>query len=189
MASGRTRQFPPRTASEREGRDGDRKKVGERESRGRGRGRRRGYSHSGREEFAKTVGQDSEQRENRRRRNLASSVGALQLESKGGRGEGRGEGGRLGKEQLRRREEKVSEGIRAWRGGRAGYQHVRPLVGSVWSEYVRVLGVEMELAVREGLGQRVWRNVHYPIIELLRKTGQSFGVLLQLVRYVCLCVV
>ena len=128
------------------------------------------------------------------RRNLATSVGALQLESANGRGEktrgrvqekrfdnarrygGERRGGREEKtplDKLRRCEERVCEGIQRWKEGRGNYKEVEPLVGVAWAQYVRVLQEGgLEQAVREGLGFRVWRNVHYPVIELQRKSGE-----------------
>ena len=96
-------------------------------------------------------------------------------------GEGRRERGeRRGREdvweQLKKGEEKVTEALQLWREGRASYHDVEPRVASVWSRYQRVMERgRMEQAVRENIGQRVWRSIHYPIIELLRKQGLILG--------------
>ena len=94
-------------------------------------------------------------------------------------GEGRGVRGKdvedASMDLLRRSEEKATYSIRVWRDGRAVYRDVEPNVSSVWFRYQGVLECGMERAVRESLGQRVWRCIHYPVIELLRKPGQRNG--------------
>lgn len=89
----------------------------------------------------------------------------------------RGRGGEMGKRDseislLRRSEERANEAIQLWRDGCGGYADVEPHVTSVWFRYQGVLECDMERAVKENVGQRVWRCIHYPIIELLRKPGQ-----------------
>ena len=183
MASGRKRGFPAHKGSERERGpgvgDGEKARARERETRERRRGGRGGAT--GRQ--SSRVGSVHGDREGRgagpsaavTKKNLASGVGALQLESTTGRGDsGRGKRAtREPKEQLKRSERRVSEAVQQWKEGRnEGYQEAVSLVRLAWSDYVAVLDVELEQAVREGLGQRVWRNVHYPIIELLRRESQ-----------------
>ena len=196
MASGGGREFFEVRASEREqrrGGDGGKRgrRAGARGSGERGKARGRGYI-SRQSGGGGHVGADREafdRREERRNagRNVASGISALQLESTNGRGGSRpgvgGKrevGGRRGREdekrpldQLKRCEERVAEGIRKWRRGRANYEGVERLVASAWSWYVRVLMEGgMEQAIREGLGLRMWRNIHYPIVEHLRKSGE-----------------
>ena len=96
-----------------------------------------------------------------------------------------GEGGKREEEeednvqQFKRSEARVARALQQWREGGSGvYRDVEPLVVKTWSLYVRLLEGDMEWAVRESLGQRVWRNVHYPVVELLRKQRGSL---------VCVC--
>lgn len=91
-------------------------------------------------------------------------------------------------EQFRRCEEKVSEAIQLWKEDRAGYHDLEPYVTSLWSHYLRVLEGSMERVVKEHLGLRVWRNLHYPVIEMLRRPGQEKSSLLRsiIVLFRCL---
>ena len=190
MASGGRRGFPVQRASDRgyrRGGGGEERSLREgrrhRSERGSYRGREVASRQFREEEFVvkerKAFGGRAEACNGRR--NLSSSLGALQLEETTGRGgderarSQRGSGGRVGKtplDQLRRCEEKVSESIRQWREGRGRYEEVEHLSRSAWSQYARVLEAEMEVAVRETLGPRIWRNIHYPIVEQLRRRGE-----------------
>ena len=204
MASGGEREFPVlQRAGEREhrrehshGRERDGERRGGRRGSGTGRARKRRSvpRQFEREEFPvrdpKAFGRGGNNLES----NLPNSLGALQLESRTGRGgkttrglqekridSGRRDGGgRRGRDEvktpldkLRWCEEKVCEEIQRWKEGCANYKEVEELVGMAWGQYVRML-LEggMEGAVREGLGLRVWRNIHYPVIEQLRKFGE-----------------
>ena len=78
-------------------------------------------------------------------------------------------------ENLKMMEEKMSKVIQLWREGQAGYQEVKPLVTSVWQLYLSLLNEDMERAVRDSLGQRIWQKFHYPVIEVMRKQGQPLS--------------
>jgi hypothetical protein len=198
MASRGRRELPVQRERERSRgsgrREGDGERTGAKEIGEKGRARGTVLRQCGGEEFrvsdGKAFGRGGEGCDVERR-NLATSVGALQIESENGRGEktrGREKrfdnarrygGERRGEEKtplnkLRRCEERVCEGIQRWKEGRGNYKEVEPLVGVAWAQYVRVLQEGgLEQAVREGLGFRVWRNIHYPVIELQRKSGES----------------
>ena len=112
-----------------------------------------------------------------RKPKYSGSGGSLRREQEGkpGSGKKRGEGeGRL-LEQFRKYEEKVSHAVQNWKGERDGYANVEALGSSLWSLYQRVLDESVEQALQEDLGSRVWRCVHYPIIETLRRQSQRGG--------------
>ena len=81
------------------------------------------------------------------------------------------EGGQ--RDKFNKCEETVSEAIQLWREERPGYSDLENLVTSVWQQYLSVMEDSVERAVKENIVMRVWRGLHYPIIEMLRKLGQS----------------
>ena len=75
-------------------------------------------------------------------------------------------------ERIKRCEEKVSESLQYWKGDQASYHSLETQVASLWSQYQCLVLRNVEQAVKENLSWRIWRSSQYPIIEVLRKSGQ-----------------
>lgn len=75
-------------------------------------------------------------------------------------------------ERIKRCEEKVSESLQYWKGDQASYPSLETHVTSLWSQYQCLVLQNVEQVVKENLSWRIWRSSQYPIIEILRKSGQ-----------------
>jgi hypothetical protein len=78
-------------------------------------------------------------------------------------------------DQFKRCEETVFEAMQLWREDRPDYSDLELLVTSVWQQHLHVMEDSVEQAVKENAVLRVWRGLHYPIIEMLRKTSGGEG--------------
>lgn len=76
-------------------------------------------------------------------------------------------------QKFKKMEMRTTRAIQMWRDSCGRYHDIKSLMMSAWSLYVCVLERNMEQAVRDNLGQRIWRNIHYPTIEILRKQRQQ----------------
>lgn len=76
-------------------------------------------------------------------------------------------------ERIKRCEARISESLQYWKGDRASYHSLETHVASLWSLYQCLVMQNVEQAVKENVSWRVWRSSQYPIIEILRKSGQG----------------
>ena len=129
---------------------------------GRGGRRTRGYGERNGE--VRSPGRKEEIRTSLRK---AGSSGR-EDSGRGRRGEKDGQ-----RDQLKRCEETVCEAIQLWQEERPDYSDLENLVTSVWQQYLCVMEASVEQAVKENTVMRMWRGLHYPIVEMLRKSGQS----------------
>ena len=70
----------------------------------------------------------------------------------------------------------VSRAVQQWRENAAGFGQVETAGSQLWSLYWHLLEENIGSVVREGLSLRVWRCLHYPTIETLRKQQQKTGI-------------